>query len=68
MEQEIISEKYCAKNILDLENGDVAAFVTRCVKERSLSSMVCELNAALLSGTPEEQNNARKALQHIGFI
>ncbi len=57
-----------ATNVLALDAGDVAVFVRNCVQERSLSSVIAELNNAILFGDTEEERQARKALQHLGFI
>ncbi|WP_375230273.1 hypothetical protein [Roseobacter sp. S98] len=68
MRHAVISEKPCAESILAMAGNEVGAFVERCIRDRSLSRLVSDLNNALMSGTPNEQEKARKALQHMGFI
>lgn len=57
-----------ATNVLSLDPVEIPLFVRRCVKDRSLSFVVTELNKALLSGTADEREEAHGALRHLGFI
>ena len=57
-----------ASTLLALNQKDVSQFVRTCVRNRSLSSVVSDLNRDLLFGTEEESEKARRALRHIGFI
>ncbi|MFK7744528.1 MAG: hypothetical protein AB8B47_05710 [Roseobacter sp.] len=56
-----------AQAVLALNNDEVAGFVQQCVRNRSLSKIVNELNRAALSGAPRESQRATKALHHLGF-
>lgn len=68
MKHEMISETKVSQNVLGLPESEIAPFVSRCVKERSLSSVVADLNNDLLFGTQTEREDAKKALQRIGFL
>ncbi|QJF52516.1 hypothetical protein [Roseobacter ponti] len=57
-----------SQHILSIEPGDVPPFIGRCLKERTLSTLVAHLNHDVLDGTPKEQDDARRALELIGFI
>lgn len=56
-----------ASNLLSLSETDVAQFIRQCVRNRSLSAVMTELNDAVLFGSREESDRARRALEHIGF-
>lgn len=68
MKHGTVSETKMSHDVLNLDDGDVASFVRRCVKERSLSKVVADLNHDLLSGTRTERENAEQALHRIGFL
>lgn len=68
MKHETIPETKVSHSVLNLGDGDVAPFVRKCVKERSLSKIVANLNNDLLYGTQTERVNAREALGRIGFL
>lgn len=57
-----------AADVLALSPADVAQFVRDCVRNRSLSVMVSDLNHTVLHGTSEEREEARRALKHLGFV
>ncbi len=57
-----------ASDVLSLDAADVAQFVRTCVRNRSLSLVVSDLNHAALHGVAEEQEEARQALKHLGFV
>lgn len=57
-----------AAGVLVLEQADVPPFVRKCVEDRSLSTLVSELNDALLFGTAEQKDEAGRALNHLGFL
>lgn len=57
-----------ASNVLALSELEAAKFVRKCLRDRSLSVVVADLNKELLYGTPREQEDASKALRHIGFM
>lgn len=57
-----------AANVLSIEEAGVSPFLHRCVKDRSLSTLVSDLNYSLLFGSADEKDMARKALKHLGFI
>ncbi|WP_195819858.1 hypothetical protein [Roseobacter sp. MH60115] len=67
MKHETISESKMSRNVMGLDDGEIAPFVRKCVKERSLSRVVTSLNNDLLFGTQTERDDARIALQRIGF-
>ena len=68
MKHEIVSETDMAHDVLGLDDGEIAPFVRKCLKDRSLSSLVSHLNNDLLFGTPAERESAEVALRRIGFI
>ncbi|MGA9254127.1 MAG: hypothetical protein WBV71_16960 [Roseobacter sp.] len=55
-------------HVLNLAPSDVPQFVRHCVKDRSLSSLVKDLNNDLMFGNEDQRQEARKALSHIGFL
>ena len=55
-------------HVLGLDPSDVPPFVRRCVRERSLSGLVKNLNNELLFGTADQREEARRDLKHIGFL
>ncbi len=68
MKHETILETNMSHSILGLSENDVAAFVRRCVKERSLSRLVAALNKDLMFGTQTERDDAKEALHRLGFL
>lgn len=68
MKHETISETKISHSVLSLDDNDITRFVRRCVKERSLSKIVADLNNDLLFGTQTERENAKEALHRIGFL
>ncbi|MEE4188589.1 MAG: hypothetical protein V2I76_09120 [Roseobacter sp.] len=68
MKYDTISETPAAVHVLNINPSDVAPFVRKCVRERSLSVLVKDLNHALLFGTETQRKDAKAALQHIGFL
>lgn len=68
MKHETISETKISHNVMGLDDGEIAPFVRKCVKERSLSTVITNLNNDLLFGTQTERDDARSALQRIGFL
>ncbi len=68
MKHETAYELPTATNILSLESAEMPGFVQECLRTRSLSWVVAELNKSILSGPEEERDEARKALEHLGFI
>ncbi|MGZ2256476.1 hypothetical protein ACVC7O_04170 [Roseobacter sp. A03A-229] len=68
MKHETISETKMSQGVLGLDENDVAPFVRRCIKERSLSRVVTTLNNDLLFGTQTERDDAKKALDRLGFL
>lgn len=68
MKHETISETKISHSVMGLDEGEIAPFVRKCVKERSLSAVIANLNNDLLFGTQTEQDDARTALQRIGFL
>lgn len=57
-----------ANHVLSVRSGDVPDFLRKCMKDRALRELVCDLNDALLYGAKEERDAACKALSHLGFI
>ena len=57
-----------AASVLSMEPEDIAAFIRGCVQERSLSTLVCELNNDLLFGSSDQRTDARRALVRLGFM
>lgn len=68
MKHETISETKMSQSVLGLDENDVAPFVRGCIKERSLSRVVTTLNNDLLFGTQTERDDAKKALDRLGFL
>ncbi|GFE50814.1 hypothetical protein So717_25670 [Roseobacter cerasinus] len=68
MVQDSLTETSFRKNVLNLEEGDIAAFVRKCVKDRSLSKVVGHLNNDMLFGTHKERREAEEALHRLGFL
>lgn len=68
MKHETISETKISHNVMGLDDGEIAPFVRKCVKERSLRAVITNLNNDLLFGTQTERDDARSALQRIGFL
>lgn len=68
MKHHAIHDTPSSVHVLNLASTDVAPFVRKCVKERSLSSLVRDLNHDVLFGTEEQRETARRALKHIGFL
>lgn len=68
MKHHYIGDTPTAAHVLNINETDVAPFVRKCVQERSLSAIVKDLNHDLIFGTPEQREEAREALKHIGFI
>lgn len=68
MKHHHIGETPTAAHVLSIKTTEVAPFVRKCVRERSLSVIVKDLNHDLIFGTPEQREDAREALRHIGFI
>lgn len=66
--QDAVTETTFRENVLSLDDGDVAAFVRKCVKERSLSRVVGHLNNDVLFGTHQERREAEEALNRLGFL
>lgn len=68
MKHHAILAKPASVNVLDLAPSDVPLFVRNCVKDRSLSSLVKDLNNDLMFGNEDQKQEARRALTHIGFL
>jgi len=68
MKHHVFSEIQTAAHVLTLKQSDIVPFLRKCVRERSLSALVKQLNDDLAFGTPEQQQQANRALLHIGFI
>ncbi len=68
MKHQQVFETQASQYILSIKPADVPPFIGRCVKDRTLSTLVAHLNQDMLDGTPKQQNEARKALELIGFI
>lgn len=68
MKHHVIDGTPAASQVLNIKASDVVPFVRKCVRERSLSVLIKQLNDDLAFGTPEQKQEARRALQHIGFI
>ncbi|WP_299970476.1 hypothetical protein [uncultured Roseobacter sp.] len=68
MLHETIRELKPSHHVLQLDESDVVSFVRRCVKERSLSSLISSLNHDLMFGTLDEQDSAARALARLGFV
>lgn len=68
MKHDSISETKMSHTVTKLTEDEIAQFVRKCVKDRSLSAVVSDLNKDLLFGTQAEREDAKTALQRIGFI
>jgi hypothetical protein len=68
MKHHYIGETPTAAQVLSIKATEVAPFVRKCVRDRSLSVIVKDLNHDLIFGTPEQREAARRALKHIGFV
>lgn len=68
MKHHVIGDIPAATQVLTIQARDVAPFVQKCVRERSLSVLVKQLNYDIAFGTPEQKQEAQQALRHIGFI
>lgn len=68
MKQDGILKAPTSAHVMGLETVDAVTFVRTCVKERSLSTVMKELNDYVLHGTAEERRTAERALKHLGFL
>jgi hypothetical protein len=68
MKEHSAAEAKMSSAVLSLETADVAPFVEKSLRERSLSKVVADLNRDLLFGDRTEREEAVKALKHIGFM
>lgn len=68
MKHAFISEDKVSHSVLSLGETEVGPFITRCLKERSLSTVISSLNNDVLYGTPSERAFAERALGRIGFV
>lgn len=68
MKEHSVAEAKMSSAVLTLKKAEVAPFVEKSLRERSLSKVVAELNKDLLFGDQSEREEAFKALKHIGFV
>ncbi|MEM1351742.1 MAG: hypothetical protein AAGF27_05330 [Pseudomonadota bacterium] len=68
MRHHTISETPAAALVLNMKSSEVAPFVRQCVRERSLSVLVKQLNHDLIFGTTQQREEAQQALRCIGFL
>ncbi|WP_298973336.1 hypothetical protein [uncultured Roseobacter sp.] len=68
MKHEQIAETKMSHSVLGLDEAEIGPFILRCVKERSLSKLVANLNNDILNGTSTERDSAEKALGRMGFL
>lgn len=68
MKHETTYDVRSSANVLSVQPIEVASFLRECVKNRSLSWLIGDLNRSVLSGDQDEREEARKALEHLGFI
>lgn len=68
MKHQTMSAVSPAASVLSIDPAEVAVFIRKCVQERSLSTLVSDLNDDLLFGTAEQREDARCALLRLGFI
>jgi len=68
MKHHAISDTPTSVHVLSLAPSDVPMFVRNCVRDRSLSALVKDLNNDLMFGTEGQKEEARRALKHIGFL
>lgn len=68
MKHHVISDTPTAALVLNIKPSDIPPFVRKCVRERSLSALVRQLNNDLEFGSTTQKEEARRALRHIGFL
>jgi hypothetical protein len=68
MKDQTLHQATTAANVLALPRKDVPRFLRRSLRERTLRSVITELNKAVLSGAEQDRADARRALAHLGFI
>lgn len=68
MKEHAVAEAKTSSAVLSLKKADVAPFVEKSLRERSLSKVVADLNKELLFGDRTERDAALQALKHIGFV
>jgi len=56
-----------SQEVLSIEEGGAAAFVRQRLNDRILHETVAKLNQEFLFGTPDEREDARRALTRLGF-
>ncbi len=68
MKQDVINDTPSAARVLSMKPSDVPPFVRQCLRERSLSVLIRDLNRDLLFGTETQRTDARLALSQLGFL
>lgn len=68
MKHDVVCDVPTSAKVLNIDASDVAPFLRKCVKDRSLSTLVKDLNDAVLFGTADQRRDAEQALKHIGFM
>ncbi|MDX8346828.1 hypothetical protein SLH49_02410 [Cognatiyoonia sp. IB215446] len=56
-----------SQEVLSIEKGGAMAFIQQQLHDRLLHETVVKLNQEYLFGTPNEREDARKALTRLGF-
>ena len=56
-----------SQEVLSIEKGGAVAFVRQRLHDRLLHETVMKLNQEFLFGTPDEREDARRALTRLGF-
>ncbi|MEL6841066.1 MAG: hypothetical protein AAFP85_17420 [Pseudomonadota bacterium] len=67
MEDFRFAAQSASQEVLSIEKGGAAAFVQQRLHDRMLHETVVKLNQEYLFGTPDEREDARKALTRLGF-
>ena len=68
MKHQRIANTLTSQHVLSINKADLPPFIGECIRERSLSRLVSNLNREVLEGTDTEKAEARKALALIGFL
>ena len=56
------------EDILRAAQTDGLSQVAELIKSRELSRAMADLNTLLIEGTPSEQEEARQAVERLGFV
>lgn len=67
MDQSNATTLSASQEVLGIEKGGAAAFVKQKLHDRELHVTVMELNNELLFGNPLQREEARQALNRLGF-